>query len=61
MEALLVGLDEKFVPSCDFAAQKSRIDMPLGKGGMSDASERMQEKIRTEEDVGVRMCIQLLD
>ena len=49
------------MPSCDFATQKSRIDMPLGKGGMSDASERMQEKIRTEADVGVRMCIRLMD
>jgi hypothetical protein len=49
------------VPSCDFAARKSRIDMPLGKGGMSDTSERMQEKVRTEADVGVRMCIRLLD
>ena len=49
------------MPSCDFATQKSRIDMPLGKGGMSDASERMQEKIRTLADVGVRMCIRLLD
>ena len=32
-----------------------------GKGGTGDASDRVQEKTRTEAYVGARMCIQLLD
>ena len=39
-------------PSRGFAMRPSRIDMHLGKGGTSDASERMQDIIRTEADIG---------
>ena len=48
-------------PSRGFAMRPSRIDMHLGKGGTSDASERMQDIIRTEADIGALMCIRLLD